>query len=267
MDRLQLAVARAKEKKRDAGLEVATTVDLAKEDLGVSNFQNLNEESLLANRIVAGLNDVRGSQSFRLLRTKILSQMKSNGWKSIAVTSPFIDQGKSTIAANLAMAMSMEVTQSVLAVDVDLRRPNLHRAFGIEPQTGLSDILNSDTNFADACINLGSDRLTVLPGRGALSNSSEWLSGPAMQKLFTEFRSWDRSRYIVYDMPPLLRSDDVLKTVKNFDCLLLVVEDGKNTVDDIKQAMETVRHTNFVGYVLNKADSFVQMIGLNSESK
>ena len=259
-----MAVARAKEKKREAGLDDITLVDTEHGELGVGTFHELSEEDLTARRVVAGMNDIRGSETFRLLRTKILSQMKSNGWKSIAVSSPHLGQGKSTIAANLAMAMSMEVTQSVLAVDIDLRRPNLHRAFGLEPEVGLSDVLKSEAALAEALINLGSNRLTILPGRGTVSNSSEWLSGPAMQKLFSEFRTKNRSRYVIYDMPPILKSDDVLRTVKNFDCLLLVVEDGKNTTDEIKQSVETIRHTNFVGYVLNKADSFGQMIGSTS---
>lgn len=261
-----MAVARAKEKQRDAGVvEQFDTKPLDGEFFANTTYQ-FNDEELASRRIVAGNNNIAESEIFRLLRTRVLSQMKANRWKTIAVSAPSLGQGKSMIVANLALAMSMEVSQSVLAVDIDLRRPNLHRAFGFEPQKGLADILDAKATVNDTLVNFGSNRLAVLPGIGSVSDSSERLSGPSMQKLFAEFRSRNKTRYVIYDAPPILKSDDVLKSVKNFDCLLLVVEDGKNTTDEIRRSMEVLTQTNFVGYVVNKADAFGLMIGSQSAS-
>lgn len=265
MDRLQMAVARAKEKQREAGFEkYVAPEDHSDEDLaGV--FHKIDDDELAARRIVAGMDDVSEGEIFRLLRTKILGQMRENGWKSIAISAPTAGQGKSTVVANLALAISMEITQSVLAVDLDLRRPNLHRVFGIEPKLGLADILKSEAALPEALINVGSNRLTILPGRGIVPNSSEWLSSPTMQQLFSAFKSRDRARYVIYDMPPLLQSDDVLKSVNNFDCLLLVVEDGRNAAEEIRQSLDMLKQTNFIGYVLNKTRGFGLSATTNSE--
>lgn len=252
MDRLQIAVARAKERKKElsAESELLRKDKTFLENQGVS--KPVSEEQLARGKVVAGLEGSQESDSFRLLRTKVLSEMKVNGWKSIAVTSPSAGQGKSTIAANLAVAMSMEMTHSVLLVDLDLERPNLHRVFGLEPDVGMSDLLLKRAEPKDVLLDLGIDRLTVLLGGEALANSSEWISGPDMQRYLSELRSSQSSRYIVYDMPAILRSDDVLKSIKNFDCFLLVLEDGCSTAGEIQQSLDIMRKTNFLGYVLNR---------------
>lgn len=253
MDRLQIAVARAKEKNRMRSSDRSYVLE-SDEPTETAVMSPIEEKELADRRILAGIADSPLSATFRLLRTKVMSQMRANGWKTIAVSSPTAGQGKSTVAANLAIAMAMEVTQSVLIVDLDLQRPNLHRVLGVKPETGLTDVLQGKAKVKDALINIGIERLTVFPGRGSVSSSSEWLSDPSMQQLFAEFRA-NKSRFVVYDMPPLLQSDDVLKSVKNFDCLLMVVEDGYNSSDGIRQSMEVLERTNFIGYVLNKSAS------------
>lgn len=255
MDRLQIAVARAKEKKKE---QAGSSTLLRNDETLFENdgvYTPVSEEQLARGKVVAGLEGAPESDSFRLLRTKVLSEMKVNGWKSIAVSSPSPRQGKSTVAANLAVAMSMEMTHSVLLVDLDLERPNLHRVFGLEPEVGMSDLLLGRAKPNEVLLDLGIDRLTVLPGGEAIANSSEWISGPDMQRYLSDFRNSRRSRYIVYDMPAILRSDDVLKTIKNFDCSLLVLDDGCSSSSEIQQSVDIMQKTNFLGYVLNREKS------------
>lgn len=252
MDRLQKAVALAVEKnktKTRTGAEyTGTTSD------GYSNvrLESLSKEHLLSQRIFASEANSAESQIFKMLRTKVLSKMQANNWKTIAISSPTVDQGKSTIAANLSVAMSMESTHSTLLVDLDLRRPNLHQVFGFSPKTGIADVLREEIAVEEALINPGIDRLTILPGTEAIENSSEWMSSPAMHQLFSEFKSRYRSSFVVYDMPALLFSDDALKSIGNFDCSLLVLEDGKSSADQIRQSLQIMKQTNFMGYVLNR---------------
>ena len=252
MDRLQKAVALAEEKLRargdNVGLGAVSNIEYEE-----TQVVPISSEQLAERRIVAGLGDSIDRETFRLLRTKIFAEMRANNWRTLAVSTPTLGQGKSTIVANLAVAASMEVTQSVLAVDLDLERPNLHRVFDLEIETGLSDVIQGQIEMQDVMVNPGIDRLTLAPGGSPLTNSSEWLSNPKMQALLTEFRSRYRSRFVIYDMPPILRSDDVLKSIQDFDCSLLVLEDGVNVVDEIKQSVDVMRQTNFLGYVVNKA--------------
>ena len=251
MDRLQKAVALAEEKKRargdSVGLGAVSNIEYAE-----TQVVPVSPEQLAEKRIVAGLGDSIDRETFKILRTKIFTEMRANNWRTLAVSSPTRGQGKSTIIANLAVAAAMEVTQSVLMVDLDLERPNLHRIFDIEVKAGLSEVLKGKADIEDILINPGIDRLTLVPGNKPLADSSEWLSNPKMQALLTEFRTRYRSRFVIYDMPPVLGSDSVLKSAKDFDCSLLVLGDGVSLVDEINQTMDVMKQTNFLGYVVNK---------------
>jgi len=253
VDRLQKAVALAEDKLRARG----NTVGLGGvvDDIEYKDTQvvSVSSEQLAEKRVVAGLGDSIDRETFKKLRTKVFTEMRTNNWRTLAVSTPTVGQGKSTIVANLAVAASMEVTQSVLAVDLDLGRPNLHNAFDLEGKAGLSDVIQGKAEMNDVLVNPGINRLTLAPGGEPLKNSSEWLSNPKMQALLTEFRSRYRSRFVIYDMPAILRTDDVLKSIKDFDCSLLILEDGVNLVDEIKQSIEVMSQTNFLGYVVNKA--------------
>lgn len=256
MDRLQKAVALAEQKirTRGQGLGSGTTGDNEYENTQVVP---ISSERLASKRVVAGLANSLDQDAFKMLRTKVFAEMRANNWRTLAVSSPTLGQGKSTVVANLAVAAAMEVTQSVLAVDLDLERPNLHRVFDLEVKKGLSDVIQGRAEMSDVLINPGIDRLALVPGRESLVNSSEWLSNPRVQSLLDEFRSRYKSRFIMYDMPAVLRSDGVLKSIKGFDCSLLVVEDGVNVADEIKQSADVMAKTNFLGYVINKAGSFL----------
>lgn len=264
MDRLQKAVALAEEKLRARGDSVGLggVNDIEYKDTKVVS---VGSERLAENRVVAGFGDSIDRETFRLMRTKVFAKMRANNWRTVAVSTPTLGQGKSTVVANLAVSASMEVTQSVLAVDLDLERPNLHKIFDLHVKKGLSDVIQGRDEVQDVLVNPGIDRLTIAPGGKPLENSSEWLSNPKVQALLEEFRTRYRSRFVIYDMPPILRSDGVLKSIKDFDCSLLVVEDGVNLVDEIKQSIEVMSQTNFLGYVLNKAPG-ARAAGQNSNT-
>lgn len=252
MDRLQKAVALAEEKIRSRGDNVGIG-SIGDIEYDQTEVVPVSTEQLAKKRIVAGLGDSVDRETFKMLRTKVFNEMRANNWRTIAISSPTIGQGKSTITANLAVAASMEVTQSVLAVDLDLERPNLHKIFDISVECGISDVVQGQAEISDILINPGIERLTLALGHEGLTNSSEWLSNPKTQSLLSELKSRYRNRFVIYDMPAILRSDDVLKSIKNFDCSLLVVEDGINQAEDVRQAVEVMKQTNFLGYVLNKS--------------
>ena len=269
MDRLQKAVARAKEKKgstrpnsvliNGSQLDSADSVEQLE-----TNVIEVPESQLAQQRVVASLDNITDASTFSFLRTKILSKMKANNWQTLAVCSPSPGQGKSTVAANLAVAMSMEVTQAAVLVDLDLNRPNQHQVFGIEPEFGVSDILRGEASVQDTLINPGIKRLSLLLGRGVMPEASKWMSDPIMHNIFEELSARYRTRFVIYDMPPLLKSDDTLKAIRNFDCSLLVVEDHRNTSEEIRQAMQIVQQTNYLGYVLNKVENASPLSGLFS---
>ena len=204
-------------------------------------------------RLVMGLRNDPHANVFRQLRTNILRQMREKEWTSIAVVAPTAACGKTFVTANLAIAIAMEVNQTVLVVDADLQNPSVGWQFGMEVEKGLLDYLHSDVPIEDLLVNPGFDRLVVLPGRHTSESSSELLSLPKMSSLVDELKSRYQSRIILFDLPPLLTSDDALLFMPHFDAALLIVEDGMTTPEEVNQSLSILEETNLAGMVLNKS--------------
>ncbi|AEG02597.1 CpsD/CapB family tyrosine-protein kinase [Methylomonas methanica] len=204
-------------------------------------------------RLVMGLKGDPHIGVFRLLRSNILMQLREKNWTSIAVVAATPECGKTFVTANLGIALAMEVNQTVLIVDADLGNPQIGWYFGLDVQKGLLDYLQTDVPVEELLVNPGFDRLVVLPGRHTTSKSSELISLPKMTALVDELKTRYQSRIVLFDLPPLLSSDDALLFMPHFDAALLVVEDGKTSPDEVRRSLALLEQTNLVGTVLNKA--------------
>jgi protein-tyrosine kinase len=213
------------------------------------------EEIFVEGRVVAGLPQHELADAFRILRTQVLQRLTLGGYSTLAITSANRGDGKSLTAVNLAISLALHVDRTVLLVDLDLRRPRVHTYFGIEPEAGLTDYLLDDTPLSACLINPGIDRLVVLPVRTALHASSELLSAPKMIRLAQELKARYPDRIVIYDLPPVLVSDDALAFLRHVDCCLFVVQDGKTPKGDIVRAVELLADCTVIGTVLNKASA------------
>lgn len=211
----------------------------------------VDDEALESSRIVARLNRSANADIFRILRTKVLQSMTRSKMNTIAVTSPNYGDGKTTVAVNLALSLALDLKQTVLLVDLDLRSPSIHTVLGIDPQVGLSDYFVRDAAVPDCLVKPAFDRIVVLPISQPIDDSSEMLASPKMAKLAHELKSRYPDRIVIYDMPPLLSQDDTIAFLPHVDGVLLVVRDGKTQVDDIRQCMNTLGNANLLGTVLN----------------
>ncbi|MCC5796261.1 MAG: CpsD/CapB family tyrosine-protein kinase [Methylophaga sp.] len=211
-------------------------------------------DQLAEKRIIAGLYNNPNSAVFRMLRTQVLKKMRSNNWQTLAVTSPTAGEGKSVVAANLAVAIAMELNQTVLLVDMDLRNPSISNYFSLNASIGLKEYLESNLRLSDVLMNPGIKRLVVLPGVGRAEDSAELLSSPKMAQLVEDIKAQYDSRVIIFDVPPLLQTDDVLLSTNYFDSALLVLEDGKNNEANIKKSLQMLEGTHLLGTVMNKAE-------------
>ncbi len=216
---------------------------------------DVKPEILKKNRVVAHSSETYDRDAFRLLRTQVLQRMRSNNWNALAVTSAQPGEGKSLVAVNLAITLAMDVNQTVLLVDLDIRRPSIHKYFDYEPDKGISDFLLHDTPLQDILINPGVERMVILPGREPLFNSSEMLSSPKMVALVEELKTRYPSRIIIFDLPPLLATDDALAFSPYVDSILLVAEEGKTSKEDLKQVKNILKESNIIGTVLNKVET------------
>ncbi|MGZ5619374.1 MAG: CpsD/CapB family tyrosine-protein kinase [Methylobacter sp.] len=213
----------------------------------------IDQDVLRNNRVIMGLHNDPRTNLFRVLRTNVLKQLRENNWNSFAITSATPDAGKSLIAINLAIAIAMEGNQSVLLVDADIRRPSMGQYLGLECEFGLVDCLKGTVSLENVLVNPGIERLIILPGKNANNNSSELISSRKMAGLIQEIKSRYESRIIIFDLPPLFAADDAMLLMPYADAALLVVEDGKNTSEELQHSMFILEQTNLLGLVLNKS--------------
>lgn len=211
-----------------------------------------------ANRVVAQNKEDPRGVAFQMLRSKVLSAMRLNNWNSLAISAPSPNSGKSLITVNLAMSIAQETNQTVLVVDMDLRRPSIHKYFGIKPVYGLSDFVKHGIPIEKILVNPGVERLVILPGRERLVDSAEVLSTQIVTNMVDELKQRYESRIIIFDLPPLLVSDDVMVFLPSVDCSLLVVESGGSTRKEIEDSIELLGSKPFLGTVLNKETDIKQ---------
>lgn len=212
---------------------------------------DISPEILEKNRVLTTIHDDAVKHSYKLLRTQVLQRMHEQEWTSLAVTGPEIGVGKTLTAINLAISVAENVNHSVVLVDLDLRRPSIYKYFGFTPEYGLSDYLQGDVDLHEVLIDPGIERLVLVPGNKSLSNSSEMLSSPKMVELVNELKAHDPRRLLIFDLPPLLSSDDMLAFSPYVDATLLVLEEGKTTRAAIGRTLELMKGTNLLGSVLN----------------
>jgi len=214
----------------------------------------ISEGTLASQHVIAGQYSNPQSGVFRMLRTRVLQKMRENNWQTIAISSPTAGEGKSLIASNLALAMAMESNQTVLLVDLDLRNPRISDYYSLNATVGLRDYLEGDIELTDVLINPGIKGLVILPGKDRAENSAELLSSAKMTSLASNLKSKYDSRMIIFDMPPILQTDDVLLASKYIDCILLVVEEGKNKETELIKASQLIDSNKLIGSVLNKSE-------------
>lgn len=262
MERIRKALERAGQDRAMAGQDFrATATNIPTSDLStgvrytMTRMVEVPQSLLLENRIIAALPQHKYKDAYRMLRTRVLQSMRNNGWTSVAVTGPATGCGKTLTAINLAISLAMEVSHTVLLVDLDLRRPSIHEYFGYQPELGLSDyLLDAEVPLYKLLFTPAIDRLVVLPGHNAIGNSAEMLRSPRMISLVNELKTRYPDRLIVFDLPPILAADDALAFSPYTDCFLMVAEAGGTKKDDLEKAYDILKSTPLVGTVLNKAD-------------
>ncbi len=264
MERIKKAIERARKERNDAApsendhtSSEGQVIPVATENIKYTHTKTIEvaPSVLKKKRVIASDTNSLDRDAFRLLRTQVLQRMHSNNWNALAVTSAQPGEGKSLVAVNLAIALAMEINQTVLLVDLDMRRPSIHKYFDYRPDKGLSDFLLHDTPMQDILFNPGIERLVILPGREVMFNSSEMLSSPKMVALVEELKTRYPSRTIIFDLPPLLATDDALAFSPYVDSILLVAEEGKTSKEDLLQVKAILKDCTIIGTVLNKTEA------------
>jgi capsular exopolysaccharide synthesis family protein len=260
MDFIQQAIDKAREQRQTPGGDdsqqqvprAATTGPVPQKiEYTQTRTVQLNAEHLRRERVIAASTDDKRTESYRVLRTQVLRKLRENNWRTLAITSPNSQAGKSLTALNLAISLSLEVNQTVMLVDLDLRNSSLANKLGVQAEFGLIDVLEGRCELGHALINPGFERLVFLPN-GAAHHRSELLSSPQMGRLLSDIVNRYQDRFIIFDLPALLDDDDALVFAPYADAVLLVVEDGVSKRGELERCKQLLEGTQVLGTVLNK---------------
>lgn len=213
----------------------------------------VSDGGLNENPIISSLGDHPATDIFNILRTKILSKMRANDWNVLAITSPRADEGKTFVAANLAISLAKEENHSVLLADFDFRHPSLQQYFGITSKKGLSDFFYDDIPVPELLFRPDIESLVLLPVGKPVHKSSELFSSTKMVQLVSDLKNKYSDRIILLDLPPLLGTSDTMTFLPNADACLLVVAEAESEVDDVKQSMRLIDEKKLLGSVFNKS--------------
>jgi capsular exopolysaccharide synthesis family protein len=254
MDRITKAVERTIEEQRSTvPYERHTILEKPADEQAEIRQVQLPQNVLRRNRIILGDDDGEYGQAYKVLRTRVWHQMRTNGWQTLAVTSANPGEGKTLTAINLAIGLAMmEIGRQVVLVDLDMRRPSVHRYLGVRPEYGVSDFLLAGLSLQKIMIEVGIERLVIVPGCASFANSSEILSSARILQLLQEIKKCFPSRIVIVDLPPVLAADDVLVVAPHINAFLMVIEEGKSHARDIRKAADLLKDANILGTVLNK---------------
>jgi succinoglycan biosynthesis transport protein ExoP len=181
------------------------------------------------------------AEAFRTLRTNLQFLNIEQGPKSFVVTSSMPSEGKTTTAANLAIALADSGAHVVL-VDADMRRPKLAIYMGLEGAVGLSDVLIGRTELTDALQPWGRGTLAVLPAGAIPPNPSELLGSRAMASLIDNLeKEFD---VVILDLPPLLPVTDAAVVSKITRGTLLVVAAGRTRKGELAGAVAALENVD-----------------------
>jgi Mrp family chromosome partitioning ATPase len=193
------------------------------------------------------------ADAFRILRTQLLGELDARGGNAVAVCAAAAREGKTFVAANLAVSIASLFSRTAILVDLDLRRPSVHDCFGLAPPASLSDYLLGRQELERCLVSPGIERLVLLMQAEPVESSSELLASPRMAALATELRRRYPDRVVVYNTPPLLATDDALIAMGYTDGCLLVVREGWTDRTAFARAAELIGRQRFLGTVLNNA--------------
>lgn len=220
------------------------------------NVLSIDPSVYRKHRIVIGDTGSSEKSAYNVLRTRVLQRLRTNNWNKLAISSSGPSEGKTLTAINLGISMAREGHQRMVLVDFDLQRPTIATYLGVkDAEHYLNDYISGDANAENILYSTSIENLWIIPNNRSIQNSSEILASDKIRKLVSWIDSIDSNCVVLFDLPPLLMSDDVLAISPLIDTLLLVLAEGRTTREAAMNTRELIEDhkINLMGTVLNKS--------------
>jgi capsular exopolysaccharide synthesis family protein len=191
-----------------------------------------------------------GAEKFRFLGVRLRHLRQNRPLKKILITSTIPQEGKSTIAANLACTLARRQNQKTLLLEGDLRRPNIVNQFGIGKLPGLCEWLSGKTDSVNIC-KLEGLGLWILPAGAAPENPLELMQSGKLSLLMEQLEAW--FDWIVIDSPPVLPLADTSIWSRLSDGILLVTRKGITEKQQLQRGLEAIEKSKILGALVNSS--------------
>jgi Mrp family chromosome partitioning ATPase len=213
---------------------------------------SVDAQTMERHGVALEVSDKAADRAYRILRTRVEQRMQLEKWNSVAITAAGSGEGKTLTAINLAISLSRDVNTWVYLVDLDLQWPRVASYFGMQFGKGLGDYLAGNAEFGDIVYSPGIERLGVIPNAERMESASDILGSHRIQELCRSLAAEMPRHIVIFDLPPLLMGDDLLKFAPHVDCMLLVVSEGKTQRRSLMRAKEILQDMKLLGVVLNR---------------
>lgn len=274
MERIQAAIAKARASREHPGDEAAATsparrngtipntkVEPPQAERVCTAWDALPELHVPSGRLARGriiaAEGGREATAFDVIRTRTLQQLQQlqeqeRGGKRLAVTSPSAACGKSTVALNLALSLTRHPEVSVALIEMDMRRPSLVKMLRISHRHSVARVLTGESAPEENAVRLGHN-LALFTTHSAIRNPSDILHSPTVETALARIEAIYAPTVMIFDMPPMLVSDDTLAFLRYVDAAMLIAAAGSTTIEEIDTCeRELAAHSSVMGVVLNK---------------
>jgi len=191
-----------------------------------------------------------GAEKFRFLAVRLRQLRQNRPLKKILITSTIPQEGKSTIAANLACTLARRKQNKTLLLEGDLRRPSITHQFGIGKIPGLCDWLSGHTQDINI-YKLGNLGLWLLPAGAAPENPLELMQSGKLPLLMQQLEGW--FDWIIIDSPPVLPLADTSVWSRVSDGILLVTRKGITEKHQLQRGLEAIEKSKILGALVNSS--------------
>jgi receptor protein-tyrosine kinase len=229
--------------------------ELSNYDKIVLNSERLTERGFIYNSDSAH----HIQEEFRHIKRKLLNNAFGLAAKTlkhsnlIMVSSSNPNEGKTFISINLALSIALEQDNTVLLIDADVLRPSLHRELEFENKKGLIEYLLSEVDsLSEVIYNTSIPNLKIIPAGKPHHLTNELLASTRMAQLAEELAERYPDRLVIFDSPPILGVTETPVLSSLVGQALVVVEESKTKINDVKRAVSQLNEDIAIGCVMNK---------------
>ena len=204
------------------------------------------------NRIVTFDQKDNAHVPFDMMRTRVLSACRKNGWAVVGITSPTPSCGKTVTSINLAFSFARQKDARTILIDADLRRPMVAEDLGVTATHSMGRFLSGGERIEDHFLSYG-ETLAIGTNHRRSLHAAEILQDSKATEAMAMLRDTLKPTVVIVDMPPMMATDDVMAFIPNLDAILLVAAAGQSKMRDVDDCeRELSERTNVMGVVLNK---------------